>query len=58
MSGSADDEFLTIEDLYKRIETLESEIAAMPRDDPRRHKIVSELTRLNFLAEWMRRAKP
>jgi hypothetical protein len=58
MSGPADDEFLTIEDLYKRIDALESEIAAMPPDDPRRHRIVSELTRLNFLAEWMRRAKP
>jgi hypothetical protein len=58
MSGPANDEFLTIEDVYKRIEALDSEIAAMPRDDPRRHWIVSELTRLNFLAELMRRTKP
>jgi Cdc6-like AAA superfamily ATPase len=58
MSEPVDNEFPTIDDLYKRMDELTREIATMTRDEPRRHDIVSELQRLNFVAESMKRAKP
>jgi hypothetical protein len=57
MSEPVDNEFPTIDDLHKRMDELAREIAAMPRDDPRRHDINSELTRLNLLAESMQKRK-
>ena len=49
MPEPLNDEFATIDDLQKRLDKLAREVAAMPMDDPRRHQIISELTRLVFL---------
>jgi hypothetical protein len=49
------DEFATLEDLYQRMDELAREIATMPRIDPRRIEIIKELTRLNILAESMKK---
>jgi hypothetical protein len=47
MTGPVNDEFTTINDMQKPMDKLAREVAAMPRDDPRRHQTISELTRLS-----------
>jgi hypothetical protein len=58
MGQPVDNEFPTLDDIYKRMDELVREIVTMRTDEPRRHDIVSELQRLNFVAESMKRAKP
>jgi hypothetical protein len=58
MVQPVDKKFPTLGDIYKRMDELAREIAAMRSDEPQRHEIVSELQCLNFVAESMKRAKP
>jgi hypothetical protein len=57
MSEPVDNEFPTIDYLYKRMDELEREIATMRTDEPQRHHIISELQYLNFVAESMQKSK-